>query len=545
MTERLDLPRRFRDQLEALLREHLPDVEVWAYGSRVNGRSHEGSDLDLVLRSPTLEPLGAGYFDLLEAIEQSNIPILIQAHDWARLPKSFHQEIEREHVVLVGAGDEPLERRVPGVAGEWIYWRLEDCMAAIIDYRGKTPRKTSSGIPLITAKVVKGGRIKTPTEFIAVEDYDSWMRRGIPRSGDVLITTEAPLGEVAQLSQQRVALAQRLVLLRGKSEVLDNRFLKFLMQSSPVQDQLRARATGTTVLGIKQKELRQIGLALPPIQEQRAIAHILGTLDDKIELNRRMNETLEAMARALFKSWFVDFDPVRAKMEGRWRRGKSLPGLPAKYYDLFPDRLVDSELGEIPEGWEVKALGKCFNLTMGQSPPGSTYNDYGEGLPFFQGRTDFSFRYPGNRKFCTAPTRVAQAGDTLVSVRAPVGDINMAWDQCCVGRGVAALRHKSGSSSFTYYATWTFQPALQEYEHTGTVFGAINKNQFETLRMVEPDRGVVSAFDSCVRPLDKRILSNEHESHTLVSQRDVLLPRLVSGTVRIKGAIISSNTPEI
>ena len=104
MTDRLDLPRRYRNQLEALLREHLPDVEVWAYGSRVNGRSHEGSDLDLVLRSPTLEPLGAGYFDLLEAIDNSNIPILVQAHDWARLPESFHPEIERDHMVLMVPG---------------------------------------------------------------------------------------------------------------------------------------------------------------------------------------------------------------------------------------------------------------------------------------------------------------------------------------------------------------------------------------------------------------------------------------------------------
>ena len=199
------------------------------------------------------------------------------------------------------------------MVGNRIYCRLENAMAAIIDYRGKTPRKASSGIPLITAKVVKGGRIKTPTEFIAKADYSSWMRRGIPRSGDVVVTTEAPLGEVAQLTDQCVALAQRLILLRGKSGILDNRFLKFLMQSDDVQDQLRARATGTTVLGIKQKELREIELALPPLPEQRAIAHILGTLDDKIELNRRMNETLEAMARALFKSWFVDFDPVRAK----------------------------------------------------------------------------------------------------------------------------------------------------------------------------------------------------------------------------------------
>ena len=142
---------------------------------------------------------------------------------------------------------------------------------------------------------------------------------------------------------------------------------------------------------------------------------------------------------------------------------------------LFPDSFEDSELGKIPKGWEVKTLGECFSLTMGQSPPGSTYNDHGQGLPFFQGRTDFGFRFPENRKFCTAPTRVAQLGDTLVSVRAPVGDINMAWEQCCIGRGVASLRHKSASSSFTYYFAWAIQEKISVYEHTGTVFGAINK----------------------------------------------------------------------
>ena len=166
--------------------------------------------------------------------------------------------------------------------------------------------------------------------------------------------------------------------------------------------------SGSAIPSTSRNDFYSLSVKIPPLAEQRAIAHILGTLDDKIELNRRMNETLEEMARALFKSWFVDFDPVRAKMDGRWRPGESLPGLPAEHYDLFPDRLVDSELGEIPEGWGVKELGDCFHLTMGQSPPGSTYNDSGEGLPFFQGRTDFGFRYPENRN--SAPRRRAQPG---------------------------------------------------------------------------------------------------------------------------------------
>ena len=167
------------------------------------------------------------------------------------------------------------------------------------------------------------------------------MRRGLPKAGDVVITTEAPLGEVAQLGSEHVALAQRLIALRGKPEILDNTFLKFLMQSEAVQDQLRARASGTTVLGIKQSELRKVALTLPPLDEQRAIAHVLGTLDDKIELNRRINHTLESTASVLFRSWFVDFAPVRAKAEGRD------PRLPRPLAALFPGSFEGAGLGAL------------------------------------------------------------------------------------------------------------------------------------------------------------------------------------------------------
>src|SRR5579872_6721792 len=242
------------------------------------------------------------------------------------------------------------------MANEWTEHPLEDCMAAIIDYRGKTPQKTSSGIPLITAKVVKGGRIETPDEFIAEEDYEAWMRRGMPEPSDVVITTEAPLGEVAQLGTEKVALAQRLIALRGRQGVLDNTFLKFLIQSRSVQDQLRARSSGTTVLGIRQSELRKVLLTLPPIVEQKAIAAVLGRLDDKIELNRRMNETLEGMGSALFKSWFVSFDPVCAKAENR------NTGLPDGIAALFPDSFEESEIGDVPHGWPVVPLPEAVEL---------------------------------------------------------------------------------------------------------------------------------------------------------------------------------------
>jgi Restriction endonuclease S subunits len=189
------------------------------------------------------------------------------------------------------------------------------------------------------------------------------MRRGIPEAGDVVITTEAPLGDVAQLPKGKVALAQRVITLRGKKGLVDNTFLKYLLLSRPFQEDLEARATGTTVVGIKQSVLRKIDLNFPPFLDQHAIAHILGALDDKIELNRKTNETLEAMAKALFKSWFVDFDPVRAKAEGR------PSGLPAEISDLFPDSFEDSELGEIPGGWEVGGLEEFLVLQRGFDLP--------------------------------------------------------------------------------------------------------------------------------------------------------------------------------
>ena len=186
---------------------------------------------------------------------------------------------------------------------------IEAACSRIIDYRGKTPPKSSSGVRLVTAKVIKDGRInEEPAEYIEADFYDAWMRRGLPVQWDVLITTEAPLGEVAVLrTPDKVALAQRAILLRGDPKIVDQRYLFCALRSPTVQTRLVARATGTTVLGIKQSELRQVLLPLPNLQAQRRIASILGAYDDLIEVNRRRIAVLEEMARRLFEEWFVHF----------------------------------------------------------------------------------------------------------------------------------------------------------------------------------------------------------------------------------------------
>ena len=317
---------------------------------------------------------------------------------------------------------------------------------------------------------------------------------------------------------------QRLGKIKLKeTNDVEFRYLYYVMCSRDYRNEILASCTGTTVKHTSPERIKQYHFLLPPKEEQQAIAHVLGTLDDKIELNRRMNRTLDAIAQAIFQDWFVDFGPTRAKMEGRQ------PYLPTELWELFPDELVDSELGEIPEGWEWKTVKDCFDLTMGQSPPGSTYNDHGDGLPFFQGSTDFGARFPANRRFCSAPARKAQRDDTLISVRAPIGDMNMAWERCCIGRGVAALRHKSGASSFTYHSSQSMKPEIQVYEQTGTVFGAITKKQFESVPFLDPQRQLLERFEALVQPLDQRIRSNTDVIVSLTAQRDTLLPKLMSG----------------
>ncbi len=173
--------------------------------------------------------------------------------------------------------------------------RLGD-IATFIDYRGKTPHKTLSGIPLITAKIVKDGTILPANEFIAIDDYNKWMTRGFPKVGDVVLTTEAPLGEVAQLRDAHVALAQRIITLRGKEGILDNSFLKYYLQSTEGQGRLKARESGTTVTGIKSSELQEVLIPLPPISNQKKIAQVLVNIDEKIYFNTHINRNLENMA---------------------------------------------------------------------------------------------------------------------------------------------------------------------------------------------------------------------------------------------------------
>jgi type I restriction enzyme S subunit len=389
------------------------------------------------------------------------------------------------------------------------------------------------GVPFIMAKDLESGRLKlSDCSFIPKQLADS-LRIGFAKPGDVLLTHKATMGRVAIVPDgyEYVMLTPQVTYYRiGDAEQLSNMFLKYAFLGPDFQHQLNSDSDQSTRKYIGITAQRRLRIPFPPSEEQRAIAHILSTLDDKIELNRGINETLEAITRAIFKSWFVDFGPVRVKAEGRD------PGLPKGLADMFPNSLEDCEQGETPAGWEQRTVDDEFILTMGQSPPGETYNETSDGLPFYQGRADFGFRFPTQRVFCTGPTRYANAGDTLISVRAPVGDINMAAERSCIGRGVAAARHKSGSRSYTYYFMLSIKEVFDRFEAEGTVFGSISKKDFHNIQRVMPPKELIDVFEGLAAPIDERIAANDHESRTLAAVRDALLPKLISGDLHIKKA---------
>ncbi len=400
------------------------------------------------------------------------------------------------------------------------------------EYRPRPDEFVGQGVSFIRAADMEGGRVLFDSASKINDRARQRITKGIGAPGDVLLSHKGTVGKIALVPEKAppfVCSPQTTFWRTLEQSVLDRRYLYAFMRSPAFRAQLATRANETDMAPyVSLTAQRDLFVLLPPIDEQRAIAHIVGTLDDRVELNRQMNETLQATARAIFQSWFVSFEPVHAKAEGRD------PRLPPPIADLFPNRFEGSEVGEIPEGWEARTVNDEFNLTMGQSPPGETYNETGEGLPFYQGRADFGFRFPTQRVFCTAPTRYADAGDTLISVRAPVGAVNMATERCCIGRGVAAARHRSGSRSYTYYFMRSIEEVFDRFEAEGTVFGAISKKDFHDIRRVMPPRPLVDAFERMVSPLDQAIAVNDRESRTLRALLDTLLPKLISGGLRVK-----------
>ena len=292
--------------------------------------------------------------------------------------------------------------------------------------------------------------------------------------------------------------------------------------------------TDSAVPGLNRNAAHARELRVPDESEQRRIPRIVGTLDDRIELNRWMNATLEGMARALFKSWFVDFEPVRAKMERRWCRGESLPGKPAELYDLFPERLVASELGNVPEGWEAKNIGDIATIVGGTTPSTRTPEYWAGGVHYWATTKDLSsldspVLSETARKITDAgldriTSGLLPIGSVLLSSRAPIGYLAINEVPVAINQGFISISPKKEMSNL-FMLYWCKFSHTDIIDHAnGSTFLEINRRNFRQLKAVFPDLKILDEFDKRAQEFHRSIALNEKQSRTLAELRDALLP---------------------
>jgi len=326
----------------------------------------------------------------------------------------------------------------------------------------------------------------------------------------VAMTEQGPglLGSSALIPRSdRYLHNQRLGLVDDLDEtVLNKRFLYYLLNTAPVRGQISASASGTKVKHTSPTRIYRVRARVPDLATQAHIASVLRAYDDLIENNRRRIRLLEETARLLYREWFV--------------------------YLRFPGHEHVRVTDGVPEEWEKRQLSQIADITMGQSPKSIHYNEDGNGLPFHQGVKDFGVRFPSHRTYCTVKGRLAEPGDILFSVRAPVGRMNISLDRIVIGRGLAAIRSNTGQQNSLFYALRSHF-FKEDMMGGGSIFAAIKKGDLQTVELLQPSDQIVEMFVDHVRPLDQQLENLHRASNQLAKARDILLPRLMNGEVTV------------
>tara|TARA_R110002020_G_scaffold475043_1_gene708401 strand:- start:4734 stop:6143 length:1410 start_codon:yes stop_codon:yes gene_type:complete len=416
---------------------------------------------------------------------------------------------------------------------------------------------TEGGIPLVKVSDVKNGRVITKPDFLISTAKDEEYKRTRLAGNELLITLVGNPGDCVYVTPEmrNWNVARAIAVLRLKDPGL-RRWIRHVLLSPPAQHFIDSRLNTTVQKTLNLKDIRELVIPIPPESERHEITLAIGTLDEKIELNRQMNTTLEAMAQALFKSWFVDFDPVidnalaagnpipdeLAERAERRAKAAQQPSpehprtLPAAIRQQFPDRFVFTEtMGWVPEGWEATQFGALAQIVMGQSPKGDTYNDVGTGLPLINGPVEFGYFFAQKMKWTTSPTKLSAKGDLIVCVRgSTTGRYVKSDEEYCLGRGVCAIRAKL-SQGFVDQTYYHHREALLQMA-TGSTFPNWSGPTLNSFVVLRPSSEIVSLFDRLTTAWTGKLETNVKQIIALTGLRDTLLPKLLSGQLRIPEA---------
>ncbi|MBR4779848.1 MAG: restriction endonuclease subunit S [Lachnospiraceae bacterium] len=378
-------------------------------------------------------------------------------------------------------------------------YKLEDICIRITDGSHYSPKAVEYGYPMFSVKdMLEYGFSYDNCKRVDEEDFQKLKASGcVPKIGDVLVAKDGSyLKEIFVCREEKEeAVLSSIAIFRPNVERVTSDFLCYLLKSPKVYNYIKNNCvSGSALPRIVLKEFKTVGIDVPDIIIQERITGILRELDEKIILNNSINDNLQEQAQAIYHHMIIE---------------------------------------NADAAWTPGVLSDIAIITMGQSPKGESYNEEGVGTVFFQGRAEFGFRFPTRRLYTTDPKRMAQANDALMSVRAPVGDMNVAYEDCCIGRGLGAIRSKDGHQSFVLYTMFALREQLNVFNGEGTVFGSINRDALNSMPVDIPPKEIMDQFEDIVSPMDAAIRNNYDEICRLQALRDSLLPRLMSGELDV------------
>ena len=402
---------------------------------------------------------------------------------------------------------------------EWI--KAEEYCVSVFDGTHDTPKVTETGYKLVTSKNILSNTLDLNSAyFISEEDFVNINKRSKVKQYDILFSMIGTVGSLYFETSDTIDYAIKNIGVFSCGDKEKAEWLYYYLQSSYARQYIKRYLNGAVQKFLPLKGLREF-----PVPQFNKELHnrikILLNIDQKIQINNQINQELEAMAKTLYDYWFVQFD---------------FPDQNGNPYKSSGGKMVyHPELKrEIPEGWGVEKLENIANITMGQSPKGTSYNEVGEGMLFFQGSTDFGWRFPVARQYTTEPSRIAEEDDILLSVRAPVGTLNIADTRCCIGRGLAAINSKVGANSYIFNVMQDFKKLFDMMNSVGTTFGSITKDDLYSLKLIYPPNELLMKFDKSVNSFDREIKNRSRQNQELSQLRDWLLPMLMNGQVKVE-----------
>ena len=414
---------------------------------------------------------------------------------------------------------------------EWKFLTLKEAELEFIDGdRGVNYPKKSELLPEGDCVFLNTGNVRQNSfdfsnlDFITKEK-DNLLRNGKLQRDDIVLTTRGTVGNVALYSQEvpfsNIRINSGMVIIRVNKNFWHPYFIYLFFQSHLFKKQISRLISGSAQPQLPISILETVNIPQLTLDEQKEIIFNIKSIDQKIQINNQINQELEAMAKTLYDYWFVQFD---------------FPDQNGNPYKSSGGKMVyNPELKrEIPERWGVEKLENIANITMGQSPKGTSYNEVGEGMLFFQGSTDFGWRFPVARQYTTEPSRIAEEDDILLSVRAPVGTLNIADTRCCIGRGLAAINSKVGANSYIFNVMQDFKKLFDMMNSVGTTFGSITKDDLYSLKLIYPPNELLMKFDKSVNSFDREIKNRSRQNQELSQLRDWLLPMLMNGQVKVE-----------